>query len=161
MPADLIAIVTGATCGEACWSAREDVCRCSCGGINHGCRRAEGGQQPARTAKIRGHVYELVATGTYPAMEQEKREIEKRCKARGVGVKTNLGGGYISLGLDNDPGYPVIRKAATDAQIANWPELAAARGINVETGLAWRPHQWNCPRHLLWVRADYLPELGE
>lgn len=30
-------ILTDATCGEACWTAKEELCKCSCGGHNHGC----------------------------------------------------------------------------------------------------------------------------
>jgi len=29
-------------CGPACWEAREEVCRCSCGGVNHGIHRHDG-----------------------------------------------------------------------------------------------------------------------
>lgn len=54
------AIVTGSTCGDACWHAREEVCRCSCGGANHGILNV-GGCQPIRNGKIDGNFYELVA----------------------------------------------------------------------------------------------------
>lgn len=37
----LEALYTEHTCGDACWHAHEDICRCSCGGRNHGCLRKE------------------------------------------------------------------------------------------------------------------------
>ena len=54
------AILTGSTCGDTCWHAREEVCRCSCGGANHGILTA-GGCQPVRNSRIDGNFYELVA----------------------------------------------------------------------------------------------------
>ena len=40
-------MITGHTCGDACWHARDIECRCSCGGRNHGIM-ARGGDQPER-----------------------------------------------------------------------------------------------------------------
>ena len=59
--------ITGHTCGEACWHAREEVCRCSCGGKNHGILYTNDGKQPKRTRRIDGKFYELVAIIPYPA----------------------------------------------------------------------------------------------
>ena len=58
------AILTGSTCGDNCWHAREEICRCSCGGANHGCLLADGAEQPVRTAKIDGGRYQLAGIGT-------------------------------------------------------------------------------------------------
>ena len=41
--------MTDATCGDACWAARSDVCRCSCDGKNHGITRTADGERPTRT----------------------------------------------------------------------------------------------------------------
>ncbi len=57
---DLISILTGETCGEACWHAQEDLCRCSCGGKNHGILR-NGGTQPERTCRNRKAIYKLIS----------------------------------------------------------------------------------------------------
>lgn len=54
------AIMSERTCGEACWEAREDICRCSCGGRNHGIYRTTG-TRPERTRKLNGYRYQLVA----------------------------------------------------------------------------------------------------
>ncbi len=51
---------TQSTCGEACWEAREDICRCSCGGKNHGILR-KGGERPQRTRKMQQYRYTLQA----------------------------------------------------------------------------------------------------
>src|SRR5689334_12320533 len=72
----LIAFLTEATCGDACWSAREDICRCSCGGKNHGCMRDESGQRPERTAKIDGVRYVLKAADVQGIYNQA-RDINK------------------------------------------------------------------------------------
>ncbi len=47
----IAAYLTEHTCGEACWEAREDICRCACGGRNHGCMRSADGVQPARKGR--------------------------------------------------------------------------------------------------------------
>jgi len=52
-------LLLGHTCGEACWHAREDVCRCSCGGRNHGCLR-DGNTQPDRVCRKGQYIYKLL-----------------------------------------------------------------------------------------------------
>ena len=61
----LLAILTEATCGFSCWHAKEEICHCSCGGKNHGCMKTGDREQPTRTARIDGKMYELVAVGTH------------------------------------------------------------------------------------------------
>lgn len=55
----MLAILTGHTCGEACWHAKEEVCKCSCGGANHGILN-KGGSMPERVSKKYGQIYNLV-----------------------------------------------------------------------------------------------------
>ena len=38
----LLTELTEATCGFNCWLAKEHICRCSCGGKNHGIMLKEG-----------------------------------------------------------------------------------------------------------------------
>ena len=57
------AMYSDITCGEPCWHAKDSVCRCSCGGKNHGCLLVAGAPAPLRTAKIDGARYELVRVG--------------------------------------------------------------------------------------------------
>lgn len=127
----LLQAMTEATCGEACWAAREDICRCSCAGRNHGCLRGENGEQPVRTAKIHGRVFQLHAVGTYRQLEQDFPDIL-----------------YHALTLLERHGQ-VLRKASA-GEIERWPELAAYRD-------AYRKRQpwdhWQDNPHLLWQRA--------
>ena len=59
---NLIAIyMADRTCGEACWGAHQDVCKCSCAGRNHGIHRVEGEDQPTRTRRVQGRRYRLYA----------------------------------------------------------------------------------------------------
>ena len=57
-------IMSEATCGEACWQAREDVCRCCCNGANHGCDRKTS-ERPERTRRKGAHRYKLMAITGY------------------------------------------------------------------------------------------------
>ena len=52
------------TCGQACWEGKEDNCKCSCGGKNHGIWRNSKDTKVQRTCKINGVIYNLVAIGT-------------------------------------------------------------------------------------------------
>ena len=57
----MIGLLTDATCGDACWAAREDICRCSCDGENHGITRTANGERPTRTRRVKAHRYRLLA----------------------------------------------------------------------------------------------------
>ncbi len=71
MPAS-IAEITVAICDLRCWMAVEDVCRCRCGGDNHGIVR-DGGSRPGRTKSKLGRYYKLVAVGS----PQQANRIER------------------------------------------------------------------------------------
>ena len=135
MPApDLITILTEATCGEACWSAREDICRCSCGGANHGCLRDENGVRPVRTSKIDGYMYELQGVGD--GVEKLAQEINEK-----DGVT------FLYAATSRDSMYRKLRaklRTPTMSQIQKWPELAAYRNLD----------RWDYKPYLLWVRVD-------
>ena len=98
--------LTENTCGEACWGAVEDICRCSCNGANHGCTRTEYGVQPARTRRIQGVMYQMAAVEAYPTYS---------CKA--VSMRA----------LENAQRMGDILKTASQSEVARWPELAAWR----------------------------------
>lgn len=116
----IIAFLSEATCGEACWEAREDVCRCSCGGKNHGCMRTADGTRPTRTAKIDGLRYELKAVG---------RDLYKEATAinRAAPERKSYDGRYSYSWNENEKGAPARLKRATKDQVAKWLELSAAR----------------------------------
>jgi len=146
----IMAFMSEHTCGEACWQAREDICRCSCGGKNHGCMRSPDGIRPTRTAKIDGYRYELKAIG---------RELYDEAKAiNDASGPRQVCGPYIYEWRDNDFGAPARLKTATQSQVNSWPELAAYRDMIPETWSKNNPHKcwihWPGLPSLLWVKIS-------
>ena len=136
---------TEATCGEACWCAREDICRCSCGGKNHGILRDPNGKRPERTAKIDGYRYVLLAVGL-DGISQQAQDINHAAGPRRVDkVSDTLT--YTYHWQDTDKGAPARVKPASKDQIARWPELTAWRGQD-----DWE--RYSNPVYLLWKRQD-------
>jgi hypothetical protein len=84
----VMAVLTSQTCGEPCWHAREEICRCSCGGRNHGCLNDGTGERPERTAKSSGHLYRLKAVGHYRDICEEAREINRQAGYSSVDLPT-------------------------------------------------------------------------
>ena len=78
----ILAMITEATCGDSCWTAREDICKCSCNGINHGCLNSPGGLQPNRTSKIDGYRYELKSIGAYSDLLDITEKINKKVPSK-------------------------------------------------------------------------------
>ena len=157
-------IMTSQTCGEACWHAREDVCRCSCGGKNHGCL-SHGGERPERTSKISGDVYLLQAVGKRRDISSDATRINREAGFSSVdkpiyvieshGDKTKADWDlareqgkdawvmqYCGIWRETDDGAPARIKNPTSNQL-NWSELAG----------------WKDDREvaLLWVRVT-MPE---
>ncbi len=132
-----MATTTTNTCNEACWSAAQDDCSCSCGGANHGILRQghanyQEGAEPVRNARIKGHRYLLRAVGSYSEIGGARYGIQRAWYARFSD--------YIARNADaRANGDPVVAKRASKDQTARWPELAAFA--------ARRPM-------LLWVRED-------
>ena len=130
------------TCGDACWRAREDVCRCACRGHNHGILRTADGAQPVRTRRIGGYVYELLAVevpvpdtcraATMRPLEDQGREVVRQWIAQGKWDRHDW---------PSTPGYPVLLRTAGESEVRRWPEL-----------VAWRSHR---ARPLVsWIRQD-------
>ncbi len=144
----LVAFLTNATCGEACWHAKEEICRCKCGGKNHGCLRTADGVRPQRTCKIDGKHYVL-------------RGVGDACKAaRAINdahPHPHSTPKYVCHWHDTERGAPARVKPATKQQFETWPELAAARDAYAAckataTCAAMFRDVW--PVYLLWVRED-------
>lgn len=122
----LMAVLTGSTCGFPCWQADEDVCRCSCGGANHGILRA-GGCQPQRTAKIDGQFYELVGVIPGPsgdecwadAFKREGAEVARTIEERFPDLDSWAYGEYRPAGKT----LPVVSRKVQPSH-AKWPEVA-------------------------------------
>ena len=128
-------VITGTTCGLNCWHAVEDICRCSCGGANHGCLRGSDGVQPTRTCKMQGVMRELAGVGEGVCEEAQRLNEESGQPFR-----------YSHMGADPMfAGVLAKVKPATADQIAKWPELAAYRQPDVPVWRQTRPY-------LLWIR---------
>lgn len=119
----IVAIMTGSTCGDACWKAAEDVCRCSCGGQNHGCERD--GRTAERTATLDRTRYRLVAVGRHAELLSD---AERRLRDDYPSRSSQFG--YTYPWRPVDPGSPLRVKYATRAQIDRWTELSAYRGLD-------------------------------
>ena len=122
-------VLTDTTCGEACWQAREDVCRCSCNGRNHGVLREGATERPVRQSRIDGYRYVLAAVGRYEDLAVEAARIN---------------GGYHYLA--HEAGAVARLRAATRSEAARWPELSAFSDL--------APSDWSYQYPaLLWIRA--------
>jgi len=110
----LFAILTGHTCGEACWHARELVCRCSCGGANHGILKLANGVQPDRTMRKGDTVYTLAAvSSSYNEAGKTTREV---MDTRFPGLDVYAYGDYRECS-----DMPVIQRKASASQL-KWAE---------------------------------------
>lgn len=129
------------TCGAACWEAREDVCRCSCGGKNHGIHRRGGTAE--RTAKIDGLRYTLLGVGTHRDLLEDAEKINGE-----IVVSKYWDYSYRSFKVhrydEKERGAAARLKYATDAQIEKWAELAAFKGKD----------RYHSDAALLWARVD-------
>lgn len=161
----VMAVLTSQTCGEPCWHAREEICRCSCGGRNHGCLLIPGGEAPERMAKIDGERYKLAGVGLHrDLIEQAQalngrqwRGLEKPCAVIGAEGVSNATPEQLAAARASgkdvwftqyyyrwrevDAGAPARIKTATPDQIARWTEL---------TGWKDRAREGVC---LLWERV--------
>lgn len=137
----VMGILTGSTCGFACWEAREDVCRCSCGGANHGILK-RGGDMPKRTSKIDGYFYVLDSIGGewYDRAQEVNRGVGYKSVSR---VSDDLT--YHYHWSETDKGAPARAKPATESQM-KWQEVQPF--IDPE-------HTWQKP-YLVWIRDDSL-----
>jgi hypothetical protein len=127
-----MAVLTGTTCGAACWYAREDICRCSCGGANHGIL-VTGDEQPRRNCLIKGTRYVLGMVGSYLDCD---RAISGFRHSEASKPFHSVSGTFTYL-VDNMSGAPIWHKSANDRQITSWPEV-----------------NWMKRASLLWVRVD-------
>lgn len=125
------AILTGSTCGDACWHAREEVCRCSCGGKNHGILN-HGGERPKRTARIDGNLYELVAVIPGPStgecwksvFDRTDNERNRIMAERFPNIDTWAYGNYRQ-----EKTLPVVDRKISESQ-SRWTEVAAIPNAN-------------------------------
>jgi len=144
--------ITEQTCGDACWHAKEDICRCSCGGRNHGILRSADGIQPSRTRKIKGAMYQLIAVSpspevcscaidAYRPIENMHKQIENKAIETGL---CTFGDIYYAE-CYRMKHLPVYTKTASASEIERWSELSQWRNCD----------KWFKPL-TLWLRVDML-----
>ena len=115
MLASTVAFLTEITCGEACWHAKEDICKCSCNGKNHGILKTADGEQPIRQSKIDGSRHELLAVGTRSELMEQESALYKA-----IGKSSSWHKGFLGE-------YSL--KYATPVQCERWAELSAFAGL--------------------------------
>ena len=137
--AEIAATTTMTTCGEACWRAREDVCRCYCGGANHGVLRSGNGERPTRTRRVGRHVYELEAVfGGTSGDRDAHKYITEILEARGVQYAYHVAGNanISNEWADSHKDNPYRFAPASKSAVKSWPELSAYRD-SLEDDWAW------------------------
>lgn len=143
------AVITHHLCNFACWEAVEDVCRCECGGKNHGIlKRDPNVVLPKRRSKIDDRIYNLLAVMT----DQAYYLAEQINRQDGPYKTDEFRDCYTGKPIirqhwwrDNDPDAPCRVKRASKAQQAKWPELEAYRNLPRYKGL-----------YLIWLRQDVV-----
>ena len=112
----VMTILSGHTCGEACWHARDEVCRCSCGGANHGILN-NGSVRPERTSKKDGHFY--IIAGIAPSYREANKMLTEYLSEHFPGIDLCAYGNYRDMST-----MPVISRKASASQL-KWPEVQA------------------------------------
>lgn len=140
----LISFLSDITCGEACWHAKEEICRCSCGGKNHGCLLELDGSRPVRSCRMGGFQYELAAVGTWEQIAIDARNINNAHFPAYVDTTRGTMGGveqdmHYHYGYNaSEDGAPARVKGATSPQIGKWAELSAWLDKTERPFLLWR-----------------------
>ena len=123
--------VTEATCGVACWMAKEPECHCSCGGKNHGILLTPGGTQPPRMAKIDGVRYVLEGIGKWNDLYLTAYQLNRLAGYRRVDKAELIQrqdqswwNQYKYPWTETDKGAPARIKRAEDNQM-KWREVNA------------------------------------
>lgn len=166
---NIIGILTEQTCGEACWHAHETVCRCSCGGRNHGILNTPDGQRPDRMCRMNGFVYKLAAVGGHNDLYAKACEINRQAGYSYIEPASLIVDGqpreatleiaaqlhaegrdvwwsqYYGCWKTTDEGAPARVRYVTTAQLSGWTEVMAYQGPT-DGGHA-----------LLWVR-EVMPD---
>ena len=134
---------TISTCSDACWYAREETCRCSCAGANHGILLKQGRERPKRTRRVKGHWFELHAI--IPGHRAAQDEAAKLLAAAGEIRKWHT---TIRPEWGSPPLYAI--DGPTDKQLETWPELKSFRDWRSK-GRCYAEAAPHRP-HLVWAR---------
>lgn len=136
----LTAILTLTTCGEPCWHARDEVCRCSCGGKNHGCLKTPNGVAPNRMSKIDGIPYRLKAIGNFPEVYGQARTMNREHPETFTGEW-----GQVQECCETSPGAYARLKPASKSQMEGWKELGAFKA---------GPGEYKPRPYILWTKEN-------
>jgi hypothetical protein len=158
--AQVKAFLTDMTCGEKCWNAKEDICRCECGGKNHGIHLRGG--NAVRACKIDGRRYELVSVGKHrDLLDEVERLILADDVAKGK-RKFESGIYYSRSAYDKENwfatehvhpsqyqghGSEYVLKYATLPQLLKWKELEYFQVSNEK-------ERYFAAAAILWKRKD-------
>lgn len=131
----MFAVKTNATCNMACWFAKEDQCRCSCAGENHGLLLNEGNEQPIRKKRSNNRIYELsgVVLGNRNAREYAREQYQKDGNDGWLNTSHNY---YDSVG-----DYHVEQAKMRHLE---WPELATFNNME----------DWKAGPCIIWKRIQ-------
>ena len=143
-------IISDATCGLNCWLAEEPICKCFCGGLNHGVMLKLNAKQPKRMAKLDGVMYELVGISAYTTHKDYAKMNIKADKINHLPENEYIthdnfyNVDRIKYLESSDKNAPMRVKKATKTQIANWDEIKnISKSIHV---------------YLLWQKIGYITE---
>lgn len=101
------------SCNEACWYAKEDICRCICAGANHGLyKRDPNAPQPQREMRVKSKRYKLYAVSSRFDSYSIQRAFYNYNRTPFEGRE-----------WWNHPAGDVVVRRATEAQVLNWPEV--------------------------------------
>jgi len=156
--AKLIAFFSDITCGENCWNAKEEVCRCECGGKNHGIHLR--GENAVRACRIDGRRYELVEVGFRPDLLKRTEQLIRDAEVASGKLQLR-DGEYYDQGYDGNwfkssyihpskyqgHGSQYVLKYASQSQCLKWNELAYFECADEQDRYHKQPA-------ILWKRAD-------
>lgn len=165
--ANLVSFFSDITCGEGCWSAKEDVCRCECGGKNHGIHLR--GETAIRACRINGYRYELVSVGKHGDLMNEGSRLTAESWLEAGAINKAYGerpdrpytredlfwnddgvekpAGWIGFHHLKGGGSKYAVKYATLSQCLKWKELEYF-------GVADERDRYQANAAILWRRAD-------
>lgn len=129
------------TCGQSCWYARDEDCKCSCGGKNHGVLKDGENEQPARMRQVNGTTYYLQAVGNRIELMQLINSLLPT-----ITGKPNANAGHYDCNPAKK-GNPLMLNYATFAQAQKWSELSQWSHLTKDELYFESPA-------LLWRRAD-------
>lgn len=154
----LIHALSDITCGENCWHAKEEICRCECGGKNHGI--ALRGENGVRACRMNGYRYELLAIGTRRELLKETERLTRQALVEQGSMKLecevwfaqSYRGGWVQSSYVHPSEYTVagktyILKLASLAQCLKWKELAYFN-------IADDRDRYHAEPAILWKRTD-------